>query len=343
MKALTLTAPNELEYGDVPDPEVAPGEVLIEVRACGICGSDIHGMDGRTGRRIPPIVMGHEATGVIREVGAEVEGWARDDRVTFDSTIYCGTCPYCRRGQVNLCDRRRVLGVSCQEYRQPGAFAELVAVPAHILHRLPDSVSFVQGAMAEPLAVALHAIARPRDPIDGPVVVMGAGLIGLMIMGALRAQGVGPIVAIDIDPSRLARAEALGAIPVPAHDPTEASGRVRELTSDDGAGVVFEAVGLEGTVELAISLARKGGDVVLVGNLSPRVQFPLQVAVTRELTLHGSAASAGEYPAGIALIGDGRIDVEALVSTVAPLSEGSRWMHRLQAGDPALLKVVLEP
>jgi L-iditol 2-dehydrogenase len=343
MKALTLTAPNELVYGDVPDPEVAQGEVLIEVRACGICGSDSHGMDGRTSRRIPPIIMGHEATGVIREIGAAVEGWAPEDRVTFDSTVFCGSCPWCLRGQINLCDRRRVLGVSCAEFRQPGAFAELLAVPVQILHRLPDSVSFLHGTMVEPLAVALHAIGRARRPIEGPVVVVGAGLIGLMITAGLRARGIGPIITLDIDPGRLERAAALGAVVVPSRDPAEAARRVQELTSEQGPGVVFDAVGIDDTVAPAITMARKGGEVVLVGNLAPRVQLPLQVTVSRELTIYGSAASSGEYPEGIAMIADGRIDVEQFLSVVAPLSDGALWMRRLQAGDPTLLKVVLEP
>ena len=126
MKALVLTAYNHLEIQDWPRPEIAADEVLLRVAACGICGSDIHGMDGSTGRRQPPIIMGHEAAGTIVAVGAEVRDWAAGDRVTFDSTIYCGRCWYCRRGEINLCDNRRVLGVSCDDYRRHGAFAELV-------------------------------------------------------------------------------------------------------------------------------------------------------------------------------------------------------------------------
>ena len=129
------------------------------MRACGICGSDVHGMDGSTGRRIPPLIMGHEAAGEIAEVGAGVSGWKPGDRVTFDSTIYCGRCWHCLRGEVNLCDERRVLGVSCAEYRRDGAFAEFVAVPERILYRLPDDLSFEQAAMVEAVSVAVHAVA----------------------------------------------------------------------------------------------------------------------------------------------------------------------------------------
>src|ERR1035441_8590022 len=158
MKALTLTDYKKLAYGDAPDPQIAADEVLIRVRACGICGSDVHGMDGSTGRRRPPIIMGHEAAGVIAAGGAQVVNWKLGDRVTFDSTVFCGTCWYCQRGLINLCDHRRVLGVWCEGYRQPGAFAEYIALPHRILYALPHSVSFEQAAMVDPVSIAVHAV-----------------------------------------------------------------------------------------------------------------------------------------------------------------------------------------
>ena len=127
VKALVLEQANRFEIVDAPRPEIGPGDVLVRVRACGICGSDVHGMDGSTGRRRPPIIMGHEAAGVIEAAGAAVADWAPGGRVTFDSTIYCGRCWHCRRGEINLCDSRQVLGVSCDDYRRQGAMAEYVA------------------------------------------------------------------------------------------------------------------------------------------------------------------------------------------------------------------------
>jgi L-iditol 2-dehydrogenase len=141
MKALVLEEYSRFKYVDVPNPQLGRHEVLIRVKACGICGSDVHGMDGSTGRRQPPIIMGHEAAGVIAEVGSGVQDWQEGVRVTFDSTIYCGDCWYCCRGRINLCDKRRVLGVSCADYRQHGALADYVAVPQHILFQLSDAVS----------------------------------------------------------------------------------------------------------------------------------------------------------------------------------------------------------
>src|SRR5437588_6677645 len=158
MKAMLLSQYRRLEIAELPTPIPGRGELLIRVGACGICGSDVHGYDGSSGRRIPPIVMGHEAAGRIAALGAGVTGLAEGDRVTFDSTIYCGACEYCRRGEVNLCDNRQVLGVSCGDYRRAGAFAEFVAVPSRIVYRLPDSLSFEEAAMLEAVSGAVHAV-----------------------------------------------------------------------------------------------------------------------------------------------------------------------------------------
>ena len=211
MKALVLTAYNHLEVQDWQPPAVGDDEVLLRVAACGICGSDIHGMDGSTGRRQPPIIMGHEAAGTVAEVGGDVTAWKPGDRVTFDSTVYCGTCWFCRRGEINLCDNRRVLGVSCGDYRRHGAFAEFVAVPQHILVRLPDGVSFRHAAMIEPLSIAFHAVRRTRLALGDTAVVVGAGMIGLLVIQALRASGCGRIIAVDVDRQRLDAARKLGA------------------------------------------------------------------------------------------------------------------------------------
>src|SRR6266704_643294 len=160
MKALVLKEYKRFVLDDVPAPAPGPEEVLVAVKACGICGSDVHGMDGSTGRRRPPIIMGHEASGVIADVGKDVTAWKQGDRVTFDSTIYCGECEFCRRGEINLCQNRRVLGVSCEDYRQHGAFAEFVVVPQRILYRLPQGVPFEHASLVEPFAIALHAVKR---------------------------------------------------------------------------------------------------------------------------------------------------------------------------------------
>ena len=343
MKALVLEQPNQLTYKDVPQPSPGPGEVLIQVRACGICGSDVHGLDGSTGRRIPPLIMGHEAAGVIETVGPGVEDWRPGDRVTFDSTIYCGQCYYCLHGRINLCDNRRVLGVSCEDYVQDGAFAEYVAVPQHILYRLPDGLSFEHAAVVEALSIAYHALQQSRVGLGDSVCVIGNGMIGVLITQLLPLAGCRHVIAVDLDESRLAIARRLGAnqVLVPARD--DVVSEALAATAGRGLDVAFEVVGISDTLDLAVRSVCKGGQVILVGNVAVEVRLPLQYAVTRELDLQASCASRLEYPACLDLLARGTVDVDPIISAVAPLSEGAAWFARLQNGEPGLMKVILVP
>lgn len=343
MKALVLQAYKDLVYTEAPEPAMGLDQVLIQVRACGICGSDVHGMDGSSGRRIPPIIMGHEAAGLIVDVGEEVAGWRIGDRVTFDSTVYCGKCFFCRRGEMNLCDNRRVLGVSCDEYRQHGAFAEYVAVPQRILYRLPDDLAFEEAAIVEALSIAFHAVGRAPVTLGDTAVVVGAGTIGLLVIQSLRHAGCGQIIAVDLDANRLAMAKQLGADEGLIADTDDVVSAVHAQTGGRGAALAFEAVGLSATLSMAVSSLRKGGTLTMIGNLSAHADLPLQDAVTRELSLYGSCASNGEYPACLEMIARGAVDVRPLISAVAPLSEGADWFTRLYQREPGLMKVVLVP
>jgi L-iditol 2-dehydrogenase len=343
MKALLLSEYKHLAVADLPTPAPSAGEVLIRVAACGICGSDVHGYDGASGRRIPPIVMGHEAAGVVAGVGEGATSYRIGDRVTFDSTVYCGDCEFCWRGEVNLCEHRQVVGVSCGEYRRAGAFAEYVTVPERILYRLPDRLSFSDAAMLEAVSVAIHAV-RVAEVADGEsALVIGAGMIGLLILQAARAAGCSRIFVADVDATRLELARSLGADAVINSSEESLTSRIEELTSGRGVDVVFEAVGRPETVAAAIDCTRKGGTVALVGNISPEVSIPLQKVVTRQIRLQGSCASAGEYPQAMDWMADGKIKVAPLITAVAPLEDGPSWFARLYAREPNLMKVVLDP
>ncbi len=343
MQALLLTKYGKLDVVSMDRPAIGPNDVLLRVAACGICGSDVHGYDGTSGRRIPPIVMGHEAAGTIVEVGANAEPSLVGKRVTFDSTVYCGRCEACRRGQVNLCPERRVLGVSCGDYRQHGAFAEFVAVPQHILYSLPAELPFEHAAMIEPASIALHAVARLNVAKGESAVVIGSGMIGLLTIQALRIAGCSQVIAVDLDDSRLALASKLGASETMNPKKTDVVSAVIESTGGAGTDIAVEAVGNAPALTTAIACVRRGGRVGLIGNLAAEVPFPLQSVVTRELTLIASCASAGEYPRAIELIASGAINVAPLISAVAPLSEGQQWFDRLHAAEPGLMKVVLKP
>jgi len=342
MKALVLEEYSQLVLREIPPPIPAPGELLVRVAACGICGSDVHGYDGSSGRRIPPLVMGHEAAGVVAAVGDGVTAFSLGDRVTFDSTVFCGACPFCLRGEINLCDRREVLGVSCGEYRRAGAFAEFVTVPERIAHRLPASLSFPEAAMLEPTAVALHAGAVSQVQGGETALVLGAGMIGLLTLQAARAAGCSRVFIADIDATRLDLARRLGATDV-LH--LSGSDLTREILSQTGTGVdvAYEAVGRQATIDTAIAAVRKGGTVTLIGNIAPQVTIPLQIVVSRQLRLQGTAASSGEYPQAIDLIARGVIQVKPLITAIAPLEDGPAWFDRLHAHEPNLMKIVLTP
>lgn len=343
MNALVLKAYNNLVYEQVAEPASAPDEVLVKVAACGICGSDVHGVDGSTGRRVPPIIMGHEAAGHIVGCGPAVQGWQVGDRVTFGCVIHCTRCFHCRRGEPELCEDRRWLGVSIPGFRKDGAFAEYVAVPQQILVRVPDALPFTRAALMEPLTIAAHALSRTPPALYDCAVVVGSGMIGLLVVQLLKLAGAGRIIAVDISDQRLEMAQRFGATHVLNSQRDDVAAAVRRLSSGRGADVAFEAVGAGETVRLALACLRKGGAATLIGNLAPRVEIALQEFVIGQLTVRGTTNAAGEWEACLQMVSDGKVDVDSLISATAPLADGVAWFDRLQRGEPGLMKVILEP
>jgi len=343
MQALVLTGYRKFELQEVPIPSIQPDEVLIRVMAVGICGSDVHGMDGSTGRRIPPVIMGHEAAGVIERVGSEVTGWHSGDRVTFDSTIYRLDDWYTRKGFYNLSDNRMVLGVSCPEFKRDGAFAEYVAVPQHILYKIPRSVSFEHAAMVEPVAVALHAVNLTTISVNDTALVGGTGMIALFVIQLLKLAGCGNIITFDLDQDRLDLALKLGATHAFRADTMNVTDEVLKITGGRGADIGFEVVGITPVLRTLIESVRKGAQITLVGNVSAEVNFPLQKVVTRQLKIQGSCAICGEYEQVLELISRGLIEIEPLTSAIAPMKEGAEWFNRLYNREKGLMKVILKP
>lgn len=343
MKALVLEDYKKLVVSEQPEPEISSTDVLIRVHSCGICGSDVHGFDGSSGRRIPPVIMGHEAAGVVERVGPDVTEYKPGDRVTFDSMISCRQCFFCRRGEPNLCDDRKVLGVSCDEYRRHGAFAEFVAVPQHIVYRIPDQLSFDHAAMVEPVSVAVHAVNLTPLAIGDTALVVGAGMIGLLTLQSLRAAGAGRIVIADLADDRLELAKSLGADETLNPKNVDVAEAMRASTGGRGADVVIEAVGATATVKTSIDSVRKGGVVTLIGNVTATVDFPLQSVVTREISVLGSCASANDYPACLEMMARGAIRVDPMISAKATLDQGAEMFDRLYNHEPNLTKVILNP
>jgi L-iditol 2-dehydrogenase len=280
---------------------------------------------------------------VIAKVGSQVQHWAMDDRVTFDSTIYSLDDFQARKGLYNLADHRQVLGISCNEYRRDGAMAEYVAIPQHLLYRIPEGVSFDQAAMVEPAAVAAHAIRLTPLVLNDTAVVIGCGMIGLFLIQILAAAGAGTIIAVDVDQERLNLAKDFGADTAIDANQDEPAEIIRQLNHGRGAQVAFEAVGHSSTIKTAVECLDKGATLTLVGNVSPTAEIPLQKVVIRQLRLQGSCAICGEYPAVLEMIRRRTIDVDSLQSFKAPLAEGATWFAKLYQKEKGIMKVLLHP
>jgi len=336
MKALVFKGPKKFEVEEWPLPEVSPGDALIRVRACGICGSDIHGYLGVTGRRLEGYCMGHECCGDIAALGEGVHGWAVGDRVAVQPTIFCGECVYCQEGRTELCLHKRFLGV----FDVNGAMAEYVSVPAKLLYRMPDTMSYADGALIEPLAVAKCAVDKlPGGVMGKSALVVGAGTIGLLIISVLKARGAKTVIAVDLSQNRLKFAKSSGADYV--FDPSKADivTEVRAVTDGLGADVSLEAVGADRPVKTAIDCLRLGGGCVWVGNSKKEIVVDMQSIVTREITVYGtytySHKAFGETMDEMADMG---IKTEELVGKQIPIEEAPAVFEYLAAGNDDLVK-----
>jgi L-iditol 2-dehydrogenase len=338
MKAMVFVGPGEMTVMDRPDRPPGPDEVVVAVHASGICGSDVHGYLGLTGRRQPGMVMGHEAAGDVIELGPDVAGLAKGTRVALRSILGCGRCDLCQRGQPNVCEQRQGLGMQFD-----GAYAERMVVPAELAVPIPDALTYEHAALVEPFAVALHAVAiTPLEPTDD-VVIVGAGPIGLLTLLAVHLRGARSVAITDRSPHRLAMARSLGAdlaIDVRATDPVDA---IRSATAGRGADVVFEAVGVTATVVQSLAAVRTAGHVTWIGNSAPIVELPMQDLVTRELTLRGSYTFSSEFEEAIDLLATSQVDISPLIELTAPLEDGPGLFRRLGDGTLEAVKVVLQP
>ncbi|MBQ4062018.1 MAG: alcohol dehydrogenase catalytic domain-containing protein [Christensenellaceae bacterium] len=341
MKALLLKDISKFEYTDVETPLPGPGEIQMNVKACSICGSDVHGYDGSSGRRIPPMIMGHEASGVVSAVGEGVTKFKVGDKIVFNSGWYCRDCYQCKHGLANVCDNGCCYGVQTEDYGRPGALCEYIIVPEYIVYNMPDHMSFPEGALIEPLAIACHGIGGVNIGINDTAVIFGAGVIGLMLLKVLKTSSCGKVYVVELDEVKKKMAEANGGIVIDGREDVPA--KIKELTGGIGADFAIEAVGISATVNNALACLKKGGTLVQVGNVSKKVDLPLQTVVMNELKIVGRYCTSTEYETAIALIANGKVDVSDCISVVAPLQDGQQWFDRLHAAEPGLVKVVLEP
>jgi L-iditol 2-dehydrogenase len=338
VRALVYDGPERLHLEERADPLPSTGEVVVAVRASGICGSDVHGYLGTTGRRTPGVVMGHEAAGVVSGVGRGVTTLVPGDHVVLRSILPCGACDQCRRSRPNVCVDRRGLGMHLD-----GAYADAVVLPQEALLRIPPDLVFEEAALIEPLAVALHAVAiTPMAPQDS-VAIIGAGPIGLLTLLAVRRLGVAQVHVTDRSSHRLLVARALGATGTSNVTHDDAVGEILDATGGQGADVVFEAVGSSPTVDQSVRAARLGAQVTWIGNSDPRVELGMQDVVTKELTLRGAYGYVDEFDDAARAIADRRMDVRPLIERRAPLDDAIELFADLAQGRLDAVKVMLLP
>jgi L-iditol 2-dehydrogenase len=340
MKAAVLHGAGDLRVEHVPVPAVGPDDVLVRVRACGICASDVHYyVHGRIGRYVveEPMIVGHELAGDVVAAGQNVPPSRLGTRVAVEPGVTCGRCRMCKAGRYNLCP-------DVVFYATPpvqGAMSEFALIRADFAHPLPDSVSYEQGALCEPVSVGIHCCnltdVRPADR----VVILGAGPIGLTAITAARQRGAGLVIASDVYAARLEVARKLGAVPVDVRE-QDLLRVVMELTDGEGADVLFDTSGVRTVIEAAPDLMRKGGAIAVIGlPADDSVTYRMLKIVDRELSIHGVFRYANSYPAAIALMASGQYPVEEVVTDRFPIDDAvAGFRTALEAKDRAIKVMV---
>lgn len=337
MRALVWNGPNNMTLEPLDRPRPSAGEALIRISAIGICGSDIHGYTGETGRRSPGMVMGHEFAGAVEELDSDTKDISVGDRVAVNPMRTCGTCRYCQSGEAQACPDRKVLGVNMGT---AGAFSDYVVAPIENLVRLADNISNEQGTMAEPLAVGLRGVDISGLKANEPTLILGAGTIGLCMLLVCRSRGIGPVFITDKIQHRLELARKLGATVVPADQ--EASAAVLGATDGDGAPVALDAVGVSATLLQGLKSIRRQGKVVLVGLGTPKIDLSVYDMVPQERAIWGSYAySPAEYKEAARLINNGEVDVTPLIERTVAFEDTVGAIEDLARGRDESVKVVV--
>jgi len=343
MRAAIFKGSGRMELEERPKPVARAGEVLVRIRAAGICGSDVHGFEGLIpDRRKPGLIMGHEAAGEVAETGDGVSRWKPGDRVAIDPQIPCGVCVSCLRGWRHICNNRINLGSAMNSWYD-GTLCEFIALPEIQLHALPDDVGFGEGSVVEPAACAAHIFNRSLPEVGSSIVIIGTGTIGLIAVQVARAMGAARLVAVDRVASRLEMAAGFGAdllVDTGREDPVE---RILAETDGLGADVVAEAAGTALTYDWAVRSVRKRGSVLALGYVDERVPFPMRTLIFREINVVGCTGFTFESDTVLELMSRGRIDVKPLITHEFPLDRVQEAFET--AADPAsgAIKVVVYP
>jgi len=314
LKAAVFRGVRRIDIADVPKPKPDANEALVKVKYCGICGSDVGSY--KTGTYEEGLIIGHEFSGEIVELGQEVAGWKLGDRVIANGVRPCGRCYFCRHNRPSLCDNLQMCGVSFD-----GGFAEFVKVPSDILYKIPESVSDEEATLVDPLSNCIHAVRYSALQLGDSVLIVGAGPIGLLVLQCVRHAGAGAVYVSEVSDKRRSMAQKLGA--TASYDPSKENLYVKmdEVTGGRGPDVLFECAGTPHTLREAVTLVRKGGQVFVISICEEPVEADFMTPVLNELDIRGSYCGYEEYPVAIDFIAKKRVDVKSLISDVIPLDQ----------------------
>jgi 2-desacetyl-2-hydroxyethyl bacteriochlorophyllide A dehydrogenase len=333
-----IPEPGKIEFREMPMRDPEPFEVMIKVRTAAICGSDIHLFKGKHPSAKLPAAVGHELAGEVVRVGNLVKDISEGDRVTVEPVIACGSCYFCKRGDYHLC-----VNISFQYRKGQGAFSSYFYAPGNRTFKLPETISFEEGTLIEPLSVALHAVKKSDIRIGQTSAVIGAGAIGLLVAMLLNnLSGINPFIA-DVNDFRVQKAIELGAHGVFTRRGEDLKEIAMKHTDGLGVDHAFEAVGMEATLVQALEVIKKGGKVTLLGifeELTPRI--PVNLFVQREISLAGSQGYAWDFQDAIKLVEQGRVNLKALITTRLPLDQLQTGFDLLCQPGNNQVKVILE-
>jgi 2-desacetyl-2-hydroxyethyl bacteriochlorophyllide A dehydrogenase len=341
MKAAVYKGERRVSIEERSTPEPRNDEVLVRVRAVGICGSDVHGFEGKIPERRPPgIIMGHEAAGEVAAVGSGVEAFTVGDRVVVNPLVACGRCFFCRHGWFHLCDNAFTIGSAIRVFRD-GAMCEYIAISPGQLYPLPKEMSFEEGAAVEPASNAVHVLERAELEVGGSVVVIGTGTVGLMAVQAARLAGAGKVIAVDISESRLECARSLGANKTINPEKANPVEIVLAETERRGADIAVEAAGFASTYRSCLETVRKRGKIMALGFIEPEVAFAMKALIYREISVIGCTGFTYELPKTISLIAQGKLNVKPLITHSFPLEEAQQAFETAIDRGAGAIKVVL--
>jgi NADPH2:quinone reductase len=334
MRAVVIEQPGEVRLDEVPEPVAGPDEVVVQVGACGLCGTDIHIIDGEFPPTTYPIIPGHEFGGTIVSVGEEAVGFAVGDRVGVDPTLNCGACYFCQRGQGNLCERWNAVGVG----HHPGGFAECVAVPARVVYALPEGMTFAEAALIEPVSCVVRGFHRLQAQVGETFLIYGAGPMGLLNAQLARDAGASLVAIVDINRSRLERATTAFGFDIVGTSFEEVKSHAPR-----GFDNVIEATGVTKVAEVAIDAVIRRGKLLLFGVCPPgeKASYDAFKIYNEEITVLGTMAVLNSYGPALQVIAAGAIDSEQMVSHTLGLEQFDEAVALFRSG--AGLKIQIAP